>query len=186
MQITTSTSSVVTSLINNPLTIIILVLSGFVVVFLVVFVFRKIKHILDETRELETAQKEIGIAYQRLDAIFRVNQSFIEAADENEIVDQVLDILLNLDNIEGVSFVAVDEHGFPRSAFSRGQLQQAENEAWLERLASLEIREICKECDNYDRLQRREACPLFDNPIGVQTKLLCVPVQRGEKNFGIF
>ena len=80
----------------NPLNLILLCF----VVLLIVFMVFRIRKDLQFKKELNFVEEEIEIAYQRLESIFSVNQSFIDAADENEIVDQVLEILLGLVGME--------------------------------------------------------------------------------------
>jgi two-component system nitrate/nitrite sensor histidine kinase NarX len=133
----------------------------------------------------QLAEHQVDEAYHRLEALFRVSQKFVEASDENQVIEPVLELMVEVTGAEGAAFVPLDEHGQPQTALSYGVLPQPVNEAWLEYLAGDEVRQRCSHCENREPLGRPEACPVLRGPFESGAGLICLPVQRGERQFGI-
>jgi two-component system nitrate/nitrite sensor histidine kinase NarX len=163
-----------------------LVLLGLVLIYLTVSRFVEL---YDQRERLEIrlsdSEKLITDAYQRLEAVFQVSQKFVEASDENEVVEPVLRLLVDLTGAEGVSFVPLDEHGQPQAAVNHGHLPFPVMEAWLEYLASPGVRERCRSCTNPEALDKPASCPLFKAPFSGSVQLFCLPVWRREREFGV-
>ena len=137
------------------------------------------------TAQLAEAERQVADAYQRLEAIFRVSQKFVEASDENEILEPVLRLLVELTGAQGASFVPLDEHGQPQTALSHGVLPFPVMEAWVEYLASPGVRERCGNCENREPSERPNNCPLLKGPFATAAGLVCLSVRRGEREFGV-
>jgi hypothetical protein len=56
-------------------------------------------------QRVELAERFVAEASQRLDAIFRLSQKFVEASDENEIVELVLRLAVDMVGASGASYV---------------------------------------------------------------------------------
>ncbi|MCZ7551674.1 MAG: hypothetical protein M5U05_03670 [Anaerolineales bacterium] len=91
---------------------------------------------------LNESEKRLEDAYQRLETIFRVSQKFLEANDENDVIELVLNLLVELTGAQGAAFVPLDEHGQPQATISRGALPPTEMDGWLEHLASPGVRAL--------------------------------------------
>lgn len=144
--------------------------------------------ILSEERMLlreRVAQQErlTAEAYQRLEAIFQVSQKFVEATDEKEVVEMVLRLAVDLLGATGASFVPIDEHGQSAAAISHGDLPFPLMNDWVEYLASPSVRERCRICESHGALTT--ACPLLNGPISDARGIFCLPLRRGEREFGV-
>ncbi len=131
------------------------------------------------------AERKVGDAYQRLESIFQVSQKFVEANDENEVIEPILFLFLAFSGAEGASFVPLDEHGQPQSALSKGELPFPVQEAWIEHLASQQVRERCRQCEIVNTPVYPTSCPLLTGPFSGTRRMLCIPVRRGEREYGI-
>ncbi len=137
-------------------------------------------------------QKRVEIAdglvledQKRLRAIFRISQKYVNASDENEVIDLVLKLSLELVGAKGVSYVPLDEHGQPLAALSYGELPAPGMSDWVEYLATPAVRNRCKNCENLETLLESSSCPLFKGPFSEASELFCLPLRRGEHEFGV-
>jgi two-component system nitrate/nitrite sensor histidine kinase NarX len=141
------------------------------------------------TRQLAATEGLLGKAYQWLEAILRVNQKFVEAGDENEVIEPVLRLLVEISGAKGASFVPLDEHGQAQAALSHGEIPASTRDAWVEHLASPEVRERCRDCEIKNgkdaTLARPGSCPLLSGPFSDANGLLCLPVRGRERDFGV-
>jgi len=135
--------------------------------------------------QLAETERLIDEAYQRLDSIFRISQEFVEASDENEVIKSILSLLVDLTGARGAAFVPLDEHGQPQTALSHGDLPDSIVETWSEYLASRKVRESCLKCQFLNVPGKPEGCPLLTGPFADASGLLCLPVRRGEREFGV-
>jgi two-component system, NarL family, nitrate/nitrite sensor histidine kinase NarX len=130
-------------------------------------------------------QRQMAEAYQRLDALFQVSQQFVDASDENEILAPVLKLVVDLTGAQGATFVPLDAHGQPQTALSQGDMPFPAMQAWVEYLASPGVRERCGSCQNREPLERPQNCPLLRGPFAESGGLVCLPVGRGEREYGV-
>lgn len=140
------------------------------------------KNNLLEDRIHET-ERLVSEAYQRLSAMFRVRQQFYEADNEKEIVELLLKTSVQLSGAAGASFVPLDEHRQPLSVVNYGKPTLPLPEAWLEYLASPFIRESCSACDKSNHFV--VTCPLLRGPFAEAAGVFCVPLRRGDREFGV-
>ncbi len=145
--------------------------------------------LVDQRRQMqqrvEVAERLVSEAYQRLDAIFRLSQKFVEANDENEIVELVLNLAVNMVGAAGASYVPLDERGQPLTAISHGELPFPVVNDWVEYLASPAVRGRCKTCESHGSLNSSQTCPLLKGPFSKVMGLYCLPLHSGEREFGI-
>jgi two-component system nitrate/nitrite sensor histidine kinase NarX len=162
------------------------VLIGLGLAYLVYGHFEKISRQEAELRiRLSETERLVDEAYQRLDSIFQISQEFVEASDENEVVKSILSLLVDLTEAHGAAFVPLDEHGQPQTALSHGDMPDSIMETWSEYLASKEVRQRCLQCRFLDNPGKPEECPLLTGPFAHASGLLCLPVRRGERDFGV-
>jgi two-component system nitrate/nitrite sensor histidine kinase NarX len=135
--------------------------------------------------QLQGAESLVSEAYQRLEALFHVTQKFVEASDENEVVEPLLQMIVNLTGADGAAFVPLDEHGQPQSSFNFGSVPSPAVDDWLEYLASPRVREKCRICEEPDHLEKQSSCPLLQAPFEDTAGLFCLPVKRGEREYGV-
>jgi two-component system, NarL family, nitrate/nitrite sensor histidine kinase NarX len=145
------------------------------------------RHLLDKNNLLEDriheTERLVSEAYQRLSAMFRVRQQFYEADNEKEIVELLLKTSVQLSGAAGASFVPLDEHRQPLSVVNYGKPTLPLPEAWLEYLASPFIRESCSACDKSNHFV--VTCPLLRGPFAEAAGVFCVPLRRGDREFGV-
>jgi two-component system nitrate/nitrite sensor histidine kinase NarX len=156
---------------------------------LIYLIAKRVSKLIFEQEELKglLSQAELRVedAYQRLEAIFRISQTFVEASDEGEVIEPVLQLLVSLTGANGASFVPLDEHGQPQTALSHGELPFPILEAWNDYLASPGVRERCGNCEYRDLPEERQDCPLLKGPFAESSGLICLPVRRGEREYGV-
>jgi len=155
----------------------------------IILIFNYISRLNAERASLQDrlagAEQNVGDAYQRLEAIFQISQKFVEANDENEVIEPILYLLLSFSGADGVSFVPLDEHGQPQAALSQGELPASVMQSWAEHLASAQVRERCKNCGYLNNTAAPTSCPLLTGPFSTSRQMLCMPVRRGEREYGI-
>ena len=134
---------------------------------------------------LNESEKRLEDAYQRLETIFRVSQKFLEANDENDVIELVLNLLVELTGAQGAAFVPLDEHGQPQATISRGALPPTEMDGWLEHLASPGVRARCSNCVDKDVIGKPVSCPLLRTPLQETASQFCLPARRGERDYGM-
>jgi len=134
---------------------------------------------------LNETERRLEDAYQRLETIFRVSQKFLEANDENDVIEPVLNLLVELTGALGAAFVPLDEHGQPQATISRGALPATVMDAWLEHLASPGVRERCSNCVDKNIIEKPTSCPLLSVPLKETAGLLCLSARRGERDYGV-
>ena len=137
----------------------------------------------DLKEELERTQGQLAQAYQRQAAVFRISQLFAEAKDEDEVVDLVLHTAMDLLQAKGASYVPLDERSQPQSAVSLGEMPFPVAQAWVEYLASPAVRQQCASCQNYEQLT--VSCPLLKGSYLDAAGVYCLPVRRGDQDFGV-
>jgi len=155
----------------------------------------RLSALIAERRQLRSllvdAEQRVDGAYQRLETIFRVSQQFADANDENEVMESVLGLLIEMTGASGASFVPLDEHGQPQTALNQGELPFSVMEAWVEYLASPGVRQRCAICEHKTFPEKGGAvsavdCPLLKGSFNASPELFCLPVRRGEREYGVF
>ncbi len=137
--------------------------------------------------KVKLAEAQVSQAYQRLEALSQISQQFVDASDENEVVQPALKFLVEMVNAKGASFVPLDDHGQPQAAINHGQLPLPMMNAWVEYLATPDVRRGCQKCEVETKLAlvKPASCPLLQGPFAESIGMLCLPVRRGEREFGI-
>lgn len=167
----------------------IVVLGGLVLIALglVYLVITRIMDLYDQREQLQQQIQEsevkISRAYKRLEAIFQVGQKYVEATDDQEVIDLLLHLSVDLAEALGASFVPLDEHCQPMAAVIRGELPLIAMDPWLEYLASPAVRAECRTCEHQASLTT--SCPLIRGPVADSTGVYCLPLRRGEREYGI-
>ena len=136
-------------------------------------------------KRIQEGESIVAASDKRLEAIFNVSQKFVEANDENEVIEPVLRLIIELIGARGVTFVPLDEHGQPLSAISHGENQPSMLKAWIEYMASPKIRQRCSSCESQDSLESRGRCPMLTGPLINDRSIYCLPVRRGELEYGV-
>ncbi len=137
--------------------------------------------------QVREAQNQVVLAYQRLAAVFRLSRQLVEAEDEAALVERLLSLCLEVEGVCGVSFVPLDERGQPQAARSLGDLPQRVVQAWLEYLASPEVRHRCNHCD-LRQAHTGQDCPLLTQsvlPFTNAGRVICFPLKRGAQQLGM-
>jgi signal transduction histidine kinase len=160
-----------------------------VILLLVYLVAERLSYYADQRdvlqHRVDTAEDQVNRADQRLQAIFRISQKFVDAGDENEIIELMLQISVDLADAAGAAYVPLDEHGQPLASIRHGKLPSPETADWLEYLASPAVRASCKTCETHSSLMNPGACPLLKGPNSEAIGLFCFPLRRGDREFGM-
>jgi len=137
----------------------------------------------DLQRCLEATGSQLEASLRRQNVILQVSQMFAEAQDEGEVVALVLRLCKELLEAVAASFVPLDEHAQPLSATTLGIMPFPAPEAWVEYLASPAVRQKCGECQNLEELTLE--CPLLSGLMMDTMGIYCLPIRRGEQEYGI-
>ncbi len=136
---------------------------------------------LQET--LQRTEQQLNQANQHQAAVFRISQMFAEAQDENEVVRQVMHYAIDLLQAKGASYIPLDERAQPQSVVSLGEMPLQTAQARLEYLASPAVRQQCATCQNHE--QFTDNCPLLKGIYPDTAGIYCLPIRRGEQDFGV-
>lgn len=126
---------------------------------------------------------------RRSEAIFRLSQKFVEANDEEEVVSSLLRVSTDIVGAVGASLVPLDDRGQPMTAISSGEIPMDLMDAWVEYLASPEIRQSCGTCQQTGSIVHN--CPLIELPvfnnqeIEKPAEVYCLSLRRGDREYGI-
>jgi two-component system nitrate/nitrite sensor histidine kinase NarX len=134
--------------------------------------------------QVHAAEGRILEIQDRMAAVFRLSNRFVQAQDENEIVQLVLQMSLEIVGAQGVSFVPLDEHGHPMRAIGLGRIPADMLEDWAEHLATPHVRHVCSSCQTHGS-DVNHPCPLLPGPFSKTYKVSCVPIKRGERDLGM-
>lgn len=134
-------------------------------------------------RQVEEAEARATEATQRLKAVLQLSHKFLEASDEREVVELVLRLSVDSVGALGASLVPLDERGQPMTAVNYGDLPTPVFSAWVEYLASPSIRQRCSTCQNHGAITK--TCPLLRGPFPDTVGLYCLPLRRGDRDFGV-
>ena len=126
---------------------------------------------------------------RRSEAVFHLSRKFVESNDENEVVSTLLKVSVDLAGAIGASLVPLDERGQPLTAISHGDIPGKLVDAWVEYLASPEIRHRCSTCQKKGNFIKN--CPLVDIPAldnpayDTPTNVYCLQLRRGDREYGV-
>lgn len=120
---------------------------------------------------------------QQAEIIFQVTHRLIEAPQEHEIIQLLLDVSHKIADATGVSFVPLDDHGNAMAAIQKGHFPFPIPEAWLEYLASPVVRRECSKCSRYEA--HDPSCPLLKPPFSESFGLYCFPLRYGWQELGM-
>lgn len=134
-------------------------------------------------QKLEVAENQLAEAQQRHKTIFQISQMFAEADDQEHVVDLILHLSMELVGADGASFVPLDERSQPLPAMSLGEIPLPEAKAWIEYLASPQVREKCGSCQKLERLTH--SCPLLTEAFKDTKGVYCYSLSRGDQEYGI-
>jgi two-component system nitrate/nitrite sensor histidine kinase NarX len=132
---------------------------------------------------LVEAERIASNALHRLALIFRARQQLINADSEEQVVEWLMHLATDITEATGASFVPIDEHGQPVAVTRYGETPTAVTDAWLEYLASPAIRGKCNSCENHNHLST--VCPLLSELNTSATGIYCLPLRRGEREYGV-
>ncbi|HLA98715.1 MAG TPA: GAF domain-containing protein [Anaerolineales bacterium] len=137
----------------------------------------------DLQRRLEKTEVQLEASQRRQNGILQISQLFAEAQDEGEVITLVLRQCQELLAAEAASFVPLDERAQPLASTTLGKMPFPAPEAWVEYLASPAVRQKCGECQNLDELVLE--CPLLRGSFMDTMGIYCLPIRRGEQEYGI-
>lgn len=132
---------------------------------------------------LQFAELSNAQAVKRLEAVFQIHKKFVETTNEVEIIDLALRSAVELSGARSAMYVPLDEHGQPTAAVPFGEQPYPIPEIWTEYLASPAVRERCSSCDREHPLS--QTCPLMAGPFQGASGIFCLPLKRGDREFGV-
>lgn len=134
-------------------------------------------------KRLQETEKQLQEVFRRQKTILHISQMFAEASNEDEVVDVALNLSRELIGAEGASFVSLDEHSHPLTPKVVGDLPSPAANAWIEYLASPEVRRACQICQKMEQLNHE--CPLIKETFSAHEGIYCLPLRRGDQEFGV-
>lgn len=169
-------------------TIFFTVASATAVAWIVYRVLDKQRSLQVEVERLQNSVAEFERAAGNASQVLQLTRKFVEADEENEVIGQLLKTVVQISGARGASIVPLDELGQPLSSFRRGNFPKPVADSWLEYLASPAVRSQCESCRNGKRQVR--SCSLLEQSLrleddSVQGTISCMPIRRGEAEFGV-
>jgi two-component system nitrate/nitrite sensor histidine kinase NarX len=132
----------------------------------------------------ENSQKQEMLTKQ-LDGVIRINQLLIDAKNERELIDSALEVIADITEALGSSFVPFDEWGIALTPYTFGSFPPLVLKAWAEHLSSTSVRQKCHSCTNLD-VTGREPCILLGTPFADRSiHIYCLPLERSERRVGM-
>jgi two-component system nitrate/nitrite sensor histidine kinase NarX len=126
---------------------------------------------------LRETRKAGGDLERRLNGMLRLNQIWLEAQTEKELIERSLTIFSEMTGAVGVSFMPFDEWGQPLNALTQGAYPAPVLKAWAEHLSEPRVRNRCRVCQKLETTVG-ESCPLLEAPFDQSVRIYCLPLQR--------
>ncbi|MCX7976359.1 MAG: sensor histidine kinase [Bellilinea sp.] len=126
---------------------------------------------------LRETRKAGGDLERRLNGMLRLNQIWLEAQTEKELIERSLTIFSEMTGAVGVSFMPFDEWGQPLNALTQGAYPAPVLKAWAEHLSEPRVRSRCRVCQKLETTVG-ESCPLLEAPFDQSVRIYCLPLQR--------
>jgi two-component system nitrate/nitrite sensor histidine kinase NarX len=143
--------------------------------------------LMEEVKRLEGESEGVVSQLEKVKehqkSILQMSRTLVDANDEGEVVEAVLDLSLEILGVEGVSFVPLDDRAQPLAAMSSGEFPYPVAEAWAEYLASPAVRQKCASCQNLEELTN--SCPLIEAIFQDAEGVYCISLQRGAAQYGM-
>jgi len=126
--------------------------------------------------------EEIKTREERLRALFTLNQRFLQAQEERQVIDHALKVAVELTEAEGASYVPLDKHAYPLESCTYGTQPTTDIQAWVEYLASPAVHGRCQSCQKKGTVDN---CPLLQDPFDQSLRLYCFPLRLGDRELGV-
>lgn len=133
--------------------------------------------------KLALVQERVETAEQRQQALWHISQALSEALSEQDVMEKTLQLAREVSGALAASFVPLDEHAQPLAPLTLGEVPFGVSDAWLQYLASPPVRNECRSCEH--QLQHGEECILLPGAMRDVYGIYCVPVRRGEQEYGV-
>ncbi len=137
-----------------------------------------------QQRQLENRLTETllsrGELERRLNGAMRLNLLWMEARSEKELVEKSLQVLAEMTDALGVSFMPFDEWGQPLNAITHGAYPTPVLRAWAEHLSEPGVRNRCRVCQKLETTVG-EFCPLLEAPFTDSVRIFCLPLIRNNQ-----
>lgn len=167
-----------------------LILLGFFLIIgglLIYLIFSRMAELYDQREQLRLKNLAVELrsenTAQRLEAISRLGGGLLEASTETQITELVMPIAIELVGAVGATFVPIDENSQPLNMLPFGDVPSLTLSSWMEFLGSPETRDRCGACKQYGHLVSE--CSLLKGSIHQTDLITCLPVRRGEREYGI-
>ncbi|MBK5108826.1 MAG: hypothetical protein JJE12_11885, partial [Anaerolineales bacterium] len=131
---------------NLLLRIIFVPVVGGVILYVIRQVFQLQGELSSIRAQVVVAENESARIIRRSEASMQLSQKFVEANDENEVLNSLLPVMVGMVGAVGASVVPLDERGQPLAAISHGEIPKSLMDSWVEYLASPEVRHKCASC----------------------------------------
>jgi len=133
--------------------------------------------------EVSNVNRLVQEARERQKTFSQINQMFADARDEDEIIELVLHLSIDSIGAKSASLVPLDERSQPLQATSAGEMPFPAIDAWVEYLASPEVRKGCASCQKKENLSIK--CPLLKGSFLDSMGIYCIPIKRGDREYGV-
>ncbi len=122
-----------------------------------------------------------SIIHPQARAALLLQQQFIEAYSERDILEAILGTGCDVLSACGASFVPFDEYGQPLPALVYGEVPETAMQNWATRLRAPETRSVCKNCQV---LHGGPGCVLIPLEINQPASVRCFPLKTAGREVG--
>jgi transcriptional regulator with GAF, ATPase, and Fis domain len=133
--------------------------------------------------EIQRLTQRVEQANAQISGVLKLSYIYSQAKTESEMIEALLKLCIDLVGAQGASFVALDDRNQPLAAQTLGELPFPALTAWVEYLATPAIRQRCQLCHSYAQLNT--SCPLLKAPFADVYGLFCLPLNSGNREWGV-
>jgi two-component system, NarL family, nitrate/nitrite sensor histidine kinase NarX len=125
------------------------------------------KELTEQSFRVDQLEQRLSVIQKHLHIVIQFSRNLVDAKDEGEMIEQLLQLGLDVTGADGATFVPFDEPEQPKAAISRGKLPASILNPWAEQLALSHARQRCEACNRHNA-GTGEECPLIDASIYLQ------------------
>jgi two-component system, NarL family, nitrate/nitrite sensor histidine kinase NarX len=136
---------------------------------------------LGEKHSNSGAQPDQAISAE-LNLLLSGSRRLLSARSRREVVEIVLQTGSSILKADGASFLSFEEWGAPMQPITYGEVPQARDGKWLERLKSPALRQVCRSCG---LLESGTECALCLDTDMQPSRVICRPLTDGSREMGL-
>jgi two-component system, NarL family, nitrate/nitrite sensor histidine kinase NarX len=132
--------------------------------------------------DVRGANNQGELLHQDATLILAASRAMWSARTQREIIEIVMKTGSRVLDSTGASFTRLDEWELPSEALTMGSVPSGKDDDWPSRLGHASTRQACRRCS------LREAgaeCILGKDVVDQVSKVFCLPIERGEREYGL-